>query len=118
MTFIQQQIDFTVHATERTTEGTQYVQENAARLRNCSERLIHHWQSTGNIPITNKMARDYKISSYASARINELGKKIIILSKWVTEDGLKVKAFYLGCTCPEPKQVFTGCVLHDPSLKL
>lgn len=117
----QSQLIFTIHTVEKTAEGTDYIQnpDNRKRLENGSARIISYWQSSGNIPLTNKMAREYKFSSYASARIAEIRKAgIIVLSKTVTEDGNKVKAFYLGCMCEEPGRDVMGCYLHDTKLRL
>lgn len=118
-TLFDQPIPLPPHSVERSKDGTNYVQENSARLESCSKRLIRFWQQSGNIPITNKMARDYKFSSYASARINEMRTSgVTILSKWVEENGNKVKAFYLGCQCAEPRRDVRGCWLHDTKLRV
>lgn len=117
----QPQLPFPVHTKERSAEGAAYVQEpdNRKRLENGSARIIHYWQTSGNIPLTNKMARDFKFSSYASARINEMRKAgMVILSNWVTEDGNKVRAFYLGCQCEVPGSDVSNCYLHNPDLKV
>lgn len=114
-------ISFPPHTAETTAAGTAYVNEpdNRERLAKGSARLISYWQQSGNIPLTNKMARDYKFSSYASARINEIRKAgVSILDKTIIEDGNKVKAFYLGCQCREPRVDATGCFIHDPKLQI
>jgi hypothetical protein len=115
------QLQLPPHTRERSIEGTAFVNDAETRehLENCSTRIMRFWQTSGNIPITNKMARDYKFSSYASARINEMRTAgVTILSKWVEENGNKVKAFYLGCQCAEPRRDVTGCYLHSQELKV
>lgn len=114
----QTSLDFTVHTSERKSEGTSHVQKNAVKFAGDCKKLIKFWQSGKWYWLSNEDGRSFGISSYLSARVYDLRHKngIQIDDKM---DG-NIKRFRLKCTCKlvGGNDVIDNCMVHDPQMKV
>lgn len=104
------------HRYEKSEAGTDYVQTHQVRLGGNNKKLIRFWQNQ-NIPISCDNAKDWIGVRNLVQRVADLrALNIVVLDKW---DPTKTfKFYYLGCQCAEPRRVTSGCLLHDPSLRI
>jgi hypothetical protein len=100
---------FTVHAHERTAEGTAHVQKNSIKFSNDCTKLMQHWQSKWYW-LSNEDGRMFHISSYLSARVWDLVRLGIPIEKKI--DG-NIKRFRLMCTCNDG-----SCWVHSEDKKI
>ena len=80
-----------------------------------SSKLIKYWQDNGNVPLTNKMARNFGLSSDIIMDVTDLrAMGLVVLSNQVWEDQHYVKSYKLGCQCEVPG--VTGCLIHEAKI--
>jgi hypothetical protein len=75
------EIQFPAHNVERLSEGTSHVQKNHAKFSNDCQRLIDWHRANPGKWMSNVMARDLGLSSYASARYYDLKRAGVQIEK-------------------------------------
>lgn len=75
------EIQFPAHTQERSLEGSAHVQANHAKFSNDCLRLMEWHKENPGKWMSNVLARDLGLSSYASARYYDLKKSGIEVEK-------------------------------------